>query len=70
VTTSLTNGSQIKAERVLCSPAGAGAIRSAQIFNNSAVVQDLTRSRYRCVVRIFTEAGSAKSPVTKIRLPR
>ena len=41
-----------------------------QIFNNSAVVQDLTRSRYRCVVRIFTEAGSAKSPVTKIRLPR
>ena len=70
VTTSLANGSQITAERVLCSPVGAGATRSARISNNLAVVRNLTKSRYRCVVRIFTEAGSVNSPVTKIRLPR
>ena len=70
VTKSFPNSSQIRAERVLCSPVGSGATRSARISNNSAVVRNLRKSRYRCVVRIATEAGSANSPVKKIRRPR
>jgi len=67
VTPSIANDSPIKTERVICSPVGAGATRSARISNDSAVVRNLTQSRYRCVIRIVTEAGSANSPVKAIR---
>ncbi len=67
VNPSIANSSPIKTERVLCSPVGAGATRSARISNDSAVVRNLTQSRYQCVIRIVTEAGSANSPVKRIR---
>ncbi|NCG02501.1 MAG: hypothetical protein GWP22_03435, partial [Actinomycetales bacterium] len=70
VTASLANGSQITTERVICSPVSAGAIRSARILNNSAVVRNLTKSRYDCGVRIATEAGVADSAPQTIRRAR
>ncbi len=70
VTPPIANSSPMKTERVLCSPIDAGATRSARISNQSAVVRNLTHSRYRCVVRIVTEAGSATSPIKTIRRSR
>lgn len=70
VTPSLPNSSPIKTERVTCTPTGAGVTRSARISNNSAVVRSLTKSRYVCVVRIVTDAGSADSAPKTIRRTR
>lgn len=67
VTPSIANKSRIKTERVICTPVGAGATRSARISHESAVVRNLTQSRYRCVIRIVTEAGSADSPIKTVR---
>jgi secreted trypsin-like serine protease len=64
---SLANGSPVKTERVICSPVNDGATRSARITNDSAVVKNLTQNRYRCVIRIVTDAGSANSAVKTIR---
>lgn len=70
VTCSLPNGSPTKTERVICTPKGAGVTRSAPISNNSAVVRKMTKSRYDCVVRIVTDAGSADSTPKTIRRAR
>ena len=70
VTPSLPNGSPTKTERVICTPKGAGVTRSARISNNSAVVRNLNKSRYDCVVRIATEAGVADSTPQTIRRAR
>jgi len=64
------NSSPVNTERVTCAPIGAGVTRSARISNNSAVVRSLTKSRYVCVVRIVTDAGSADSAPKTIRRTR
>ncbi len=64
------NSSPVNTERVTCTPIGAGVTRSARISNNSAVVRSLTKSRYVCVVRIVTDAGSADSAPKTIRRTR
>jgi secreted trypsin-like serine protease len=61
------NSSPVRTERVICSPIGSGAIRSARISGDSAVVRNLTQSRYRCLSRIVTDAGSADSVEKAIR---
>jgi secreted trypsin-like serine protease len=61
------NSSPVKTERVICSPIGAGATRSARISGNSTVVRNLTQSRYQCLIQIVTDAGSAESGVKTIR---
>lgn len=67
LTPSNANSSPIKTERVICSPVGMGAIRSARISGNSAVVRNLTQSRYQCLIQIVTDAGSAESAAKTIR---
>lgn len=67
LTPSNANSSPIKTERVICSPVGAGAIRSARVSGNSALVRNLTKSRYQCLIRIVTDAGSAESVAKTIR---
>jgi len=61
------NSSPVRTERVICSPIGSGAIRSTRISGDSAVVRNLTQSRYRCLRRIVTDAGSADSLEKVIR---
>ncbi len=61
------NSSPVKTERVICSPIGVGATRSARISENSTVVRNLTQSRYQCLIRIVTDAGSAESVAKTIR---
>ncbi len=61
LTPSNPNSSPVKTERVICSPVGVGAIRSARVSGNSAVVRNLVQSRYQCLIRIVTDAGSAES---------
>lgn len=69
LTPSNANSSPMRAERVICSPVGSGAIRSARISSDSVVVKNLTQSRYRCLIRIVTDAGSADSVEKAIRRP-
>ncbi len=67
LTPSNANSSPLRGERVICSPVGSGAIRSARISGNSVIVKNLTQSRYQCVIRIVTDAGSADSVAKVIR---
>lgn len=61
LTPSITNGSPLKTERLICLPLGAGSTRSARIVSDSVVVRNLNQSRYRCLIHIVTDAGSAES---------
>jgi secreted trypsin-like serine protease len=61
------NSSPVNTERVICSPVGVGATRAARISGDSAIVRNLTQSRYQCLVRIVTDAGTAESAVKTIR---
>jgi secreted trypsin-like serine protease len=67
LTPSIANGSPIKTERVICSPVGSGATRSARVVGDSAIVRNLTQSRYKCIDRIVTDAGSTDSAEKVIR---
>ena len=67
VTPSIANGSPTKMERVICTPIGTGAARSARVSPDSTLVRNLTQIRYRCIIRIVTDAGSANSPGQIIR---
>jgi hypothetical protein len=52
---------------MICSPLGSGAVRSARITGDSVIVRNLTQSRYNCLIRIVTDAGSADSVEKLIR---
>jgi|694.fasta_scaffold15450_6 secreted trypsin-like serine protease len=67
LTPSIANSSPIKTERMICSPLGSGAVRSARITGDSVIVRNLTQSRYSCLIRIVTDAGSADSVEKLIR---
>jgi len=67
LTPSNVNSSPLKAERVICSPVGSGAIRSARVSGESVVVRNLTQKRYKCIIQIVTDAGSADSVEKVIR---
>lgn len=67
LTPSFANSSPTKTERVICSPVGSGATRSARVIGDSAIVRNLTQSRYQCLIRIVTDAGSADSSEKMIR---
>lgn len=67
LTPSVANSSPIRTERVICYPAGSGATRSARVIGDSAIIRNLTQSRYQCLIRIVTDAGSADSSEKVIR---
>ena len=58
---SIPNGSSVISHRVVCTPVKPGALRSAAVLENTAVVRKLKNVSYRCVVRIETEVGVATS---------
>ncbi len=67
LTPSNANSSPLEAERVICSPVGSGAIRSARVTGDSVIVGNLTQKKYKCIIRIVTDAGLADSVEKVIR---
>ena len=67
VTLSIANGSPVRTQRLVCSPVETGENRFADITADSVLVRNLTQSRYQCIIRIVTDAGSADSVAKTIR---
>lgn len=67
LTPSNANNSPLATQRLVCSPLGAGATRFARITSESVVVRNLNQKRYRCLILIVTDTGSAESAVKTIQ---
>jgi len=68
VTPSNDNGSAIKVQRVLCTPAGGGAPRTASVGSATVVVKRLPVGVSSCVLRARNAAGPADSLPFAVRV--
>jgi secreted trypsin-like serine protease len=70
VTASQDNGSAITLNRVICTPVGGGAARSADVTTPRVLVSGLKPVRYSCVLRVENAYGAAESAPLRVRGPR
>jgi secreted trypsin-like serine protease len=67
VTASSGSGLALLSERVVCTPIGGGALRSAAVHGGRAVVAGMRASRYGCVVRAQNAVGTSESTPVLVR---
>lgn len=66
-TASNLNGAQVISERIVCTPIGNGAPRSAKITNQRAVISNLGPTAYTCRVVVATLKGAGTSAARTVK---